>query len=433
MSRLLVTALFLTFVATQASCIVFEGIHDPDIADTSEIGHTAADTASGDFSAETPIVASDAADADGAGADGGRETGDGASLPDTSTHDTGDATRDETTDASDVRDVRTGDVPSSDVADSTVDVGPSDTVDDIIDPILDSGMDTAADPDVLDTASADVTADAAPVDACEAAFCCSSDTDCDDRNVCNGLETCDPSSRACMPGVPLACAGGVPCVVYGCDPTAGCTATADAARCNDGFSCTTDSCDLVGGCSNVPDSTRCAPALGCFVGSCIGSGGDAAGCLFAPNDMACDDGKACTADSFSASCVPSSTAPTVSCETTGCRHAMIDADSDGFSANAGCGSIDCNDGNGSVFPGNSSWYVTPITPGGSDWDYNCSAAAEKQYPSLASCKAGCALTSGPGWSSGIPACGVSGSLITACDSSSGGCSSFTRPTAQGCH
>ena len=47
---------------------------------------------------------------------------------------------------------------------------------------------------------------------------------CDDGNVCNGAETCDPAT-GCMPGAPLACDDGNVCNgKETCDPAAGCKA-----------------------------------------------------------------------------------------------------------------------------------------------------------------------------------------------------------------
>ena len=78
---------------------------------------------------------------------------------------------------------------------------------------------------------------------------CTSDVDCDDGNACNGLELCDQDSATCVPGEPVACAGDTTC-----DPADG------ACLCDDG---------------QQADDTGACPASGCT------------------NDAACDDGLAC--------------------------------------------------------------------------------------------------------------------------------------------
>jgi Dictyostelium (slime mold) repeat len=54
---------------------------------------------------------------------------------------------------------------------------------------------------------------------------CTSNEDCDDRNICNGVEVCDPHGKYCIPGKPL-CSDGNLCTTDACDPvTGGCTFT----------------------------------------------------------------------------------------------------------------------------------------------------------------------------------------------------------------
>lgn len=45
--------------------------------------------------------------------------------------------------------------------------------------------------------------------------------DCDDGDICNGIETCDPV-LGCQPGIPLDCDDGNPCTTETCDPMQGC-------------------------------------------------------------------------------------------------------------------------------------------------------------------------------------------------------------------
>jgi hypothetical protein len=104
----------------------------------------------------------------------------------------------------------------------------------------------------------------APIPGCE---CPNGDSDCDNHNVCDGKETCDPSHQFCNPGVPLVCSTANQCLDPSCDPTTGCGTTPkpDGAPCNDDDACSVDD--------------------QCTGGAC---GGMANGC---------DDGNPCTADS----------------------------------------------------------------------------------------------------------------------------------------
>jgi hypothetical protein len=54
------------------------------------------------------------------------------------------------------------------------------------------------------------------------AIACTTDGDCDDLNVCNGMETCDPVMAICREGTALVCDDGDQCTVDTCDPILGC-------------------------------------------------------------------------------------------------------------------------------------------------------------------------------------------------------------------
>ena len=62
---------------------------------------------------------------------------------------------------------------------------------------------------------------------------------CDDNDVCNGLETCQPFT-GCQPGTPLDCSDGNSCTADQCDPSSGCSnpVLANGAPCDDGNLCT---------------------------------------------------------------------------------------------------------------------------------------------------------------------------------------------------
>jgi hypothetical protein len=85
-------------------------------------------------------------------------------------------------------------------------------------------------------------------------------TDCDDMNVCNGSEACNPRTGACeSTGSSLECTDDDnPCngMEY-CNPAVGCIA-GPAPRCDDGIECTIDRCDLgIGACVNEVDDAAC--------------------------------------------------------------------------------------------------------------------------------------------------------------------------------
>ena len=111
---------------------------------------------------------------------------------------------------------------------------------------------------------------------------------CADENVCNGEESCDPVA-GCLPGKAVLCAddGDVCNGPEVCEPTTGCV-SAGGPSCDDGSSCTTDSCDPAAGCVHAVNP-------------------NAAGCC--SSDADCDDGNACTAATCQAgTCVVTNTA-----------------------------------------------------------------------------------------------------------------------------
>src|SRR5262245_29718095 len=131
---------------------------------------------------------------------------------------------------------------------------------------------------------------------------CTSNADCDDRNVCDGIETCQ--AGVCVPGTALACDDGNSCT-RDCDPLQGCVNTplpdgtgcddADLCtqndrcqggtcrgaprNCNDGNPCTTDTCEPSTGCVRTPvasgapcnDQNACTVGDACLRGACVGA------------------------------------------------------------------------------------------------------------------------------------------------------------------
>ncbi len=92
---------------------------------------------------------------------------------------------------------------------------------------------------------------------------CSADSECDDGNACNGLETC--SSGSCQSGTPVNCNDGSACTVDSCDPGTG-VCSNNPISCDDGDACTDDECDTVAGCIHTP--LECDAGFVCVEGSC---------------------------------------------------------------------------------------------------------------------------------------------------------------------
>ena len=110
-----------------------------------------------------------------------------------------------------------------------------------------------------------------PIPGCE---CPNGNSDCDDHNVCNGIETCDPSHQFCHPGTPLVCQTSNPCAIPGCNATSGCftTPVPPGTSCDDQDACTVqDHCTgsvcggFVLGCTDGDPCTKdeCVPQTGC--------------------------------------------------------------------------------------------------------------------------------------------------------------------------
>ncbi|TFH25223.1 MAG: hypothetical protein E4H03_01420 [Myxococcales bacterium] len=161
---------------------------------------------------------------------------------------------------------------------------------------------------------------------------------CDDREFCNGVESCDIDAD-CQVGVPPSVDDGVPCTRDSCDEAAdtivhsvddtvcddgafcngaercdeisGCLA-GDAVLCDDGLECTTDACDEgADRCAATAVDGLCDDGVFCNGSeSCDGE----AGCLAGPTPD-CDDGVACTVDFCDAA-------------GDGCRAIAIDGDCD---------------------------------------------------------------------------------------------------------
>jgi len=125
--------------------------------------------------------------------------------------------------------------------------------------------------------------------------------DCDDGNVCNGAESCDPETGSCVAGTPLSCDDSNPCTTDSCDPATGCSSV--EINCDDGNVCNgAESCDPASGSCVAGTPLSCDDGNVCTTDSCD----PATGCSSV--EINCDDGDVCngeeSCDPASGSCVP---------------------------------------------------------------------------------------------------------------------------------
>ena len=120
---------------------------------------------------------------------------------------------------------------------------------------------------------------------------CSRNEDCDDLDVCNGVETCQAS--ACVPGARLDCDDRNPCTSDNCDPVRGCFSLDNADPCDDGDACTlNDTCER-GLCAGQ-EPVQCQPLDQCHVsGQCDSVTGQCTNPV-SPDGIPCDDRNLCT-------------------------------------------------------------------------------------------------------------------------------------------
>lgn len=178
-------------------------------------------------------------------------------------------------------------------------------------------------------------------DGCEAdcTFSCEADADCDDSNICNGTESCNVTTHACLAGVNEAngteCGAGRDCqdgrcIVYGCgDGNLNAGEECDDGNNDSGDGCEPDctfTCHVDADCN---DSDVCNGEESCDTVDHVCTPGTA---------LACDDSNACTDDQ----CDPEF----------GCQHPLIDADADGHAASSlgSCGD-DCDDNDDAIYDG----------------------------------------------------------------------------------
>ncbi|MDX2024714.1 MAG: hypothetical protein SF187_31010 [Deltaproteobacteria bacterium] len=125
---------------------------------------------------------------------------------------------------------------------------------------------------------------------------CNKDADCDDKNACTGVETCDPIARTCLNGTKVSCATlDNACNVGMCNPTNGtCTAKPKPSGtvCSDGNACTQNDICTEGTCGGT--AITCGAMDQCHTaGVCDPSSGQCSN-PSKPNGTTCEDGNMCT-------------------------------------------------------------------------------------------------------------------------------------------
>lgn len=159
---------------------------------------------------------------------------------------------------------------------------------------------------------------------------CTSDANCTDGNACNGTETCDLSLGSpghCVAGTPITCNDGKSCTADSCNPSTGaCVYTASTTACNDGNLCNgTESCNPSAPGANATTGCVAGTALSCNLGkSCATYGcNPSTGCTITTGTCP-DDGNLCNGGAVCQPTNPQSDAngcvatPPVSCPSTGC-------------------------------------------------------------------------------------------------------------------
>lgn len=132
---------------------------------------------------------------------------------------------------------------------------------------------------------------------------CANDAACDDKDTCNGAETC--MAGKCLPGAPLECIDDNGCTDNSCDKLLGCVFTDNVAPCEDVDACTVDTVCADGVCGggealaceddmDVCTAELCDPNQGCITDPIPGCCKDDAGCL---PEESCDlDANVCVPD-----------------------------------------------------------------------------------------------------------------------------------------
>ncbi len=188
---------------------------------------------------------------------------------------------------------------------------------------------------------------------------CDQDSDCDDRNVCNGTETC--SEHSCIGDSPLNCDDSNECTQDPCDPISGCSThppindgtecgtstctgpnatiltkhvcvsgqcTETVEECDQGDECTNYFCDPGSGCSSTPNTGNICGSIECQGLQLVSHSCENGACTNTNLIEDCDDSQLCTEDSCDDTdgCSHLFAAPGTTCEEdgTGCTSDVCD-------------------------------------------------------------------------------------------------------------
>jgi hypothetical protein len=199
--------------------------------------------------------------------------------------------------------------------------------------------------------------------------CTESDEECNDGNPCNGEETCNLELQGCNPGVPLECDDGLECTVDTCDPEenpeTGCVHTLIDED-GDGYAPFDDDgeqCDDRGGDCDDSDSAV-NPGVPEICGDNIDN--NCSGAIDDPSPWYVD----CDGDGFAASTGGAITSCSKPADAGGCTWTAINP--------SGTNTTDCDDSNAGVKPGPHGFYTRPYCrgtgqlAGGSAGSFTCS-------------------------------------------------------------
>lgn len=252
---------------------------------------------------------------------------------------------------------------------------------------------------------------------------CAVAADCDDANVCNGLETCGGATVGCMPGTALDCDDENDCTADSCDPVAGCQHTPIDADL-DGHSpasigeCGTD-CDDTDPTVNDDATEICGDSTD---NDCDGETDEVGSTTWYAD---------CDGDSFAATGARTLT----SCVRPGAGLSMCTTGGGWTARMPATGAADCNDANATVRPNQTVHQSIAIAgaAAGADFDYDCDGTEERRDTTRGSCSGilgGCTTTEG--WeNAATPECGASADFVTGCTGGIG-CSVETEERTQTC-
>jgi len=257
-------------------------------------------------------------------------------------------------------------------------------------------------------------------------FSCHAAGDCDDKDVCTGVEKCNPTTHVCTPGKALSCDDGYTCNTDSCDPVQGCQHVAiDADKDGHGMAPCGDDC-------NDND-----PAIHPGLIDCVDQ-----------KDNDCDkvvdqDPNAkgiCWQDADGDGYAPVGAATTIGCD---CPKGYVNKDP------SQAGNADCMASLKDVRPGQTSYFTASYCKAGcsglsclcaaTDWtfDYNCSGTIERQLNSLAGkcTPKGLIGCTGSGWTGTVvPDCGQPAAYQScSLNKLTGSCTASLGTVSQACH